>query len=137
MIAIAILAVVALAAVSFWLISRRRPAPDRHPARGHTSAPARKAKAPSQPAASRYGAVEIQTRTSACKAAQDLRGQRFLANEAPALPLPGCSAAQCSCAFVKLSDRRTEDRRLDHAGLGASLFLARSRRDLPGRREDD
>lgn len=137
MIVSAILVVVAIAAASYWLVWRRRPAPVRHPPRGQASVPGRKAKAPGAPAAPRYGAVEIQARNTACEAARSLGGRRFLANEAPALPLPGCTAAQCTCAFVKLSDRRTEDRRLEHAGLGASLFLAKSRREQRGRREDD
>jgi hypothetical protein len=76
-------------------------------------------------------------RHPACEPARGLRGQRYLANEAPALPLPGCTAPHCSCAFVKLSDRRTDDRRLDHAGLSASLFLSKNRRDQGGRRDDD
>jgi hypothetical protein len=137
MIAIAILAVVAAAAVAYWLVQRRRPAPDRQPTRGRAPVPGRKTAATGQPASPRYGAVEIQARHAACEAALKLRGQRYLANEAPALPLAGCTAAQCSCAFVKLSDRRTEDRRLEHAGLSASLFLASNRRARVGRREGD
>lgn len=137
MIAIAILIVVAVSAVIFWLGIRRRPAPDRQAKRSQATAPSRKAAGASRPAAPRFDAVEIQARHTACLAALRLRGKRYLAEEAPALPLPGCTAAQCSCSFVKLADRRTEDRRLEHAGLSASLFRANDRRDRPGRREVD
>jgi len=121
MVAIAILVVIAVAAGSLWLVKRRR----------------RKAEAPGQPAAARFGAVEIQARQGACEAANRLRGRRYLAKEAPALPLPDCTSPQCSCAFVKLSDRRTDDRRIEHSGLGASLFLANNRRNRIGRRDSD
>lgn len=120
MIAIVSFAVVAAAAAILWLAMRRRPAP-----------------VPRSRAATRFDAVEIQARHTACLAALRLRGKRYLAGEAPALPLTGCTAAQCSCSFVKLSDRRTEDRRLEHEGLSASLFRANDRRDRAGRREDD
>lgn len=137
MIPIAILVVIAVAAAGFWLARRRRPAPDRRPVRGQKSVPGRKGEAPAQPSATGFGAVEIQMRHAACDAARALSGRRYLANEAPALPLPGCTAAQCKCSFVKLSDRRTEDRRLEHAGLSSSLFLANDRRDRSGRRDKD
>ncbi len=137
MIAIATFAVVAVTAAIVWLALLRRPAPDRQARRSRVSGPGGKAAAPASPAASRFDAVEIQARHTACLAALRLRGKRYLAGEAPALPLPGCTAVQCSCSFAKLSDRRTEDRRLEHAGLSASLFRANDRRDQAGRREDD
>jgi len=137
MIAVAISAVIVVLIMSYWLARRRRSAPSQQSTRGHAAAKGRKPEARSRPTAPRFDAVEIQARHAACDAAHQLRGRRYLANEAPALPLPGCTAAQCSCSFVKLSDRRTEDRRLEHGGLSASLFLANNRRDDDGRREDD
>jgi hypothetical protein len=91
---------------------------------------------PSRPVkpAGRFGAVEIRTRAGACDAARKLEGQRFLARSAPALPLPECSAAQCVCSFGKLSDRRSEGRRLVHGGLSASMFVASNRREKRDRR---
>jgi hypothetical protein len=85
----------------------------------------------------RFAAVEIRPRNDACEAAHALEGQRFLSNQAPALPLEGCSATQCGCRFVKLSDRRDEERRLGHEGLKASMFLNADRRNQTGRRDAD
>jgi len=137
MIAIAILVVLALAALTWWMLRQRQPAPERHSVRSQPSVAARKPEAQSKPVAPRYDAVEIDARYAACEAAVALRGRRFLSKEAPALPLRECNAEQCSCVFVKHSDRRADERRLDHAGLGASLHLANNRRQRRGRREDD
>jgi hypothetical protein len=105
---------------AYWLASRRRPARDRASAAAKTPR--------------RFGAVEIRIRHGACEAARALEGQRFLSRDAPALPLPGCGAPQCSCTFAKLSDRRTEQRRLEHGGLTVSMFLTSSRRQKRDRR---
>jgi hypothetical protein len=78
--------------------------------------------------------VEIRTRSGACEPARALEGQRFLAKDAPALPLPSCDVAKCSCTFAKLSDRRTEDRRFEHGGLSAAMFLKTNRRAKRERR---
>lgn len=37
--------------------------------------------------------------------------QRFLWNEAPQLPLPGCTLERCRCRYVHYRDRREQDRR--------------------------
>jgi hypothetical protein len=87
-----------------------------------------------RPAGGRFGAVEIRIRSGACRAARTLEGQRLLSKEAPALPLPECTAVQCSCKFTKWSDRRSEGRRLEHGGLSASIFLANNRRTRRERR---
>ncbi len=81
-----------------------------------------------------FGAVEIRVSGGACLPARSLKGQRFLSREAPALPLPDCTAAQCTCKFTKWSDRRSESRRLEHGGLSASIFLANNRRTKRERR---
>ena len=123
MMPIAVLAVfLLLAAVGYWLTARRR---------------APKQVRRKQPAAPQFGAVEIRARAAACEAARALQGRRYLSSEAPALPLAACTATACSCAFVKLSDRRTDERRLEHASLSASMFLAENRRRRSGRREED
>ena len=101
----------------YWLkSSRRQPA-------------ARPAKA-----GGRFGGVEIRTRSSACAAAHELEGKRFLSKNAPALPLPKCTEARCSCTFAKLKDRRSDSRRIEHGALSASLFLATNRRKNRDRR---
>jgi hypothetical protein len=115
-------ALVAAAGAAYWLLFRRRAAPQDPVARQ------------TKPAGGRFGAVEIRTRSGACQAARSLEGQRFLAKQAPALPLAACTAVQCSCKFAKWSDRRSEGRRLEHGGLSASIFLANNRRTRRDRR---
>lgn len=55
--------------------------------------------------------VEIRTRGEACDAFTRLRGKRFLAVDAPRLPLPGCASRHCRCSYVHHRDRRVEERR--------------------------
>jgi hypothetical protein len=112
----------ASAGAAYWLAARReapRPAPP----------PGPRAKA-----GGRFGAVQIRPRKGACRAAQLLQGHRFLAKDAPALPLRECKAPRCSCTFSKLPDRRSDGRRLEHGGLSASLFVAMNRRTKRDRR---
>jgi hypothetical protein len=110
----------AAAAAGYWLAARRRNAPKPEP----------RDKKP----AGRFGAVAIRVRKGACDAARALEGQRFLAKDAPPLPLPQCTSAQCSCGFAKLSDRRTEGRRFELGGLSAAQFLTTNRRQKRDRR---
>ena len=58
-----------------------------------------------------YHCVEVKTGNYACEAAAKLGEVRFLPNEAPSLPLPGCSAPKCACSFVHYDDRRDDIRR--------------------------
>lgn len=59
-----------------------------------------------------YHAVSIRFESSACAAAKDMSGRRFLATAAPRLPLPGCDVLGCKCRFAHHDDRRTgKDRR--------------------------
>jgi|SRR3954451_5714235 len=87
-------------------------------------------------AAEKFAAVEIR-RGGGCRAARALDGQRFLANQSPALPLAGCTKKRCDCHFAKLSDRRTDDRRWGHDGLSAAMFNTAQRRKLADRRDTD
>jgi hypothetical protein len=138
MIVIAILIVVGvIAAAIYWVAMQRESAQDRYTARGRSSASGRQVEAATKPAAPLYAGVEIRVRDTACEAAVAMSGRRFLTNEAPALPLAGCTVPHCTCAFVKFSDRRTEDRRLEHSALSTSIFLANNRRERKGRREGD
>jgi hypothetical protein len=130
-----IAALVVAAGMGYWLVARARLRA------GGTSAHTAKAGPGPTPAKTalaktggRYAAVEIRARGGACRAATELQGQRFLAKNAPALPLPKCTATQCACAFSKLPDRRTEGRRLDFGGLHASQFLHNNRRTKRDRR---
>jgi hypothetical protein len=117
----ALLAALAVAAGAVYRLAARRPVPPRGPA-------------PSAKAGGRFGAVQIRPRGGACRAARLLAKHRFLAKNAPALPLRECMAARCACTFSKLPDRRSDGRRLDHGRLTASLFLAASRRQKRDRR---
>lgn len=123
MIPIAILVAIALLAAAGWWWARSSKA--RH-------VPSRTARA-----AERFASVEIRRRSGACDAAHALEGQRFLANQSPALPLVGCTKPRCDCTFAKLSDRRTDDRRWGNDGLSAAMFIKAQRRKQAGRRDAD
>jgi hypothetical protein len=120
MIVACVAALALLAGATWWLVVRRARA---------TAAP----QAPTK-AGGRFGGVEIRTRNGACDAARELVGKRFLAKNAPPLPLPSCAAARCACSFTKLADRRTDGRRWQPAGMAASLFQATNRRKQCDRR---
>ncbi len=55
----------------------------------------------------RYPAVSIRTFRQGCPAVESLKGQRFLPEEAPQLPLPNCTWASCNCVYAHHTDRRT------------------------------
>jgi hypothetical protein len=57
-----------------------------------------------------YHAVSIDPVPFSCTAAHAIRTQRFLSEEAPALPLAKCSAQQCQCRYIHYPDRRSGDR---------------------------
>src|SRR5262245_27956165 len=83
----------------------------------------------------RFAAVQIRPRLEACRAAQAIEGVRYLAKDAPALPLPKCTEKKtCSCVFSKLRDRRTGGRRRATGGLRGTLLIAAKRRNAPDHR---
>ncbi len=55
-----------------------------------------------------FEALSIQIPHHPCQAARELRGQRFLAEEMPELPLPGCDR---ECTFIYHRERRDEQNR--------------------------
>lgn len=59
----------------------------------------------------RYHCVEIRSGNAACRAVRSLELTRFLSDEAPRLPVPGCTAQKCTCRYVHFEDRRQQDRR--------------------------
>jgi len=95
---------------------------------------------PAQKDRAKYHAVLIKPGAYACSAANEIAGQRFLATEAPNLPLPGCDAAECDCHFTHHNDRRTgKDRRspFTSGGLAAATgTFAGERRKGEDRRDD-
>jgi hypothetical protein len=86
-----------------------------------------------------YHSVTINApRDNACRAALDCAGQRFLATQAPALPLAGCDIARCTCRYVHHDDRRADGRRASDGVTGIYRnWFEEERRDSSGRREDD
>ena len=85
-----------------------------------------------------YHAVSIKFATSACRAARDMAGRRFLSGAAPRLPLPDCDVLECKCRFVHHADRRSgTDRRSQFQGglkLTDTNTFERERRREPDRR---
>ena len=80
------------------------------------------------PVTNPWHAVSIEGAHPACKTASRLKGQRFLAREAPTLPLADCSPQHCRCRF-----RHQEDRRRSFESLTTgSLTLP-----IPRRRAED
>lgn len=66
-----------------------------------------------------YHCVAIKPRSDACEAVRRLEGKRFLADEAPHIPLVGCTVAACRCMYMHYEDRRDEERRSPyHANAG-------------------
>ena len=94
-------------AVIAWFYLRRRSAA------GKPDEPA----ATGQAQDTKFHAVSIKYGKDACEAAKNVTGQRFLGDEAPRLPLPGCDAEVCECRFVHHDDRRSgKDRRSPFGG---------------------
>jgi len=84
-----------------------------------------------------YHSVSIRLGKHACEAAKALVEQRFLAKEAPRLPLQKCDAASCTCAFVHHEDRRQEGRRAEDYDKKSPPFEGHNARNgVPRRRSD-
>ncbi len=85
-----------------------------------------------------WSAVRIAPDAEACPKATALQNKRFLARDAPALPLKGCTrSAACKCAYRHYADRRAGPRR-DAAPVAARpLRAAPERRAARGRRGSD
>lgn len=92
-------------------------APDRTrtPARGQSPAP----EGLKRRLARKFHGVSVKPGPGACAAARDLVGQRFLPEEAPAMPLAACDQQKCVCAYSHHASRRdAEDRRSGWGGFG-------------------
>jgi len=86
----------------------------------------------------KYAAVSIQSFGRGCEAATALRGRRFLAGEAPSLPLPECGSERCGCRYFHHVDRRTGNLDRRRAGGGHEApASADEQRDGSGRRAKD
>jgi hypothetical protein len=66
-----------------------------------------------------WHAVSVISERYCCDAARALLGRRFLAAEAPRLPLQGCTSGEaCTCKYRHYEDRRGQPRRKeDISGL--------------------
>lgn len=59
----------------------------------------------------KYHCVAVHGGNLACDSAKRLETIRFLPDEAPGLPVPGCNAQTCTCIYVHYDNRRQEYRR--------------------------
>jgi len=88
-----------------------------------------------------FHAVSIEPAEGCCAAVEAIRVQRFLSEEAPALPLAECASSDCQCRYVHHADRRSgaRDRRLsppEHPDE-IEFWSQRDRRGSEGRRQGD
>lgn len=84
----------------------------------------------------RYAAVSVHTFRGGCPAAEEIKGRRFLVDEAPMLPLADCSWSKCNCRYAHHSDRRSGTRDRRHTAPAAA-WAGRERREQTGRRASD
>jgi hypothetical protein len=105
--------------------------------RGSTDA-RRSPRAPVKSADTRFRAVSIRPGEGSCEAARQLAPLRFLYGKSPALPLPECDAASCTCRYVHFSDRRSGvDRRAAYDWERERSLTKVNRRLNNGRRSTD
>ena len=89
----------------------------------------------------RFPGVSVNAAPKCCLAAQLVEGARFHPDDAPALPLPGCTEKLCKCTYVHHSDRRSgtlDRRRLTGLKKDYLLFFGcEDHREGRGRRASD
>ena len=85
----------------------------------------------------KYHCVSIKPNGFACEVVKDIAGKRFLSDEAPAFPLPGCDAKLCKCRYVHYDDRRHKQRRAIDRGFPKNNHRNDERRLKKGRRKSD
>jgi len=87
----------------------------------------------------KWHAVTVVLREASCAAATMCRSSRYLAGEAPRLPLPKCPhPEECPCTYRHFDDRRGGARRgADIGGLRDGGKKAGNRRLSKGRRATD
>jgi hypothetical protein len=84
-----------------------------------------------------WHAVSVAPGVPACLAAAKVRGQRFLAAEAPRLPLPDCTLmTTCKCTYKHFADRRAGTRRAADRGM-LGRYVGPERRAGRSRRAED
>ena len=76
-----------------------------------------------------FQAIAIYRGLEACDMARKFSEHRFLAREAPTLPLQGCTMSQtCLCRYLKFRDRRAEARRLNDFSAATRMYSQSERR---------
>lgn len=91
---------------------------------------------PANTASLAFYAASVVPDEAACAAALATAGQRYLASEAPRIPLPDCTKPlQCQCRLARFNDRRRTDRR--DALSFSRWYSGIERRRGPGRRSSD
>jgi len=87
----------------------------------------------------KWHAVKVGLQGTSCALATLCRRERFLASEAPALPLPGCDRPEtCPCTYRHYTDRRAGPRRTDDLPRNPKPEVVdRNRRAARGRRTVD
>jgi hypothetical protein len=88
-------------------------------------------------ASRRWHAVAIVPTAASCAAAQTCKGTRYLACEAPPLPLAECDARRCGCRYAHFDDRRRGPRRADEKTGALPKPVAVDQRGHRGRRSTD
>ena len=83
-----------------------------------------------------HHALSIEPGPKCCDKARELKNQRFLASEAPTLPLRQCETVSCTCRYAHHSDRRRTKGRRDQLRIRRGHEL-NDRREGSGRRADD
>lgn len=96
----------------FWLM--RKPAKPKH-----VAVPSRQ-----KQVSSRHGELDrmresgqfwgVEIHQAGCPAAKAHAGKQYSLDEAPHLPLEGCSAPHCSCMYLGLKEHRVKQRRVGH-----------------------
>ncbi len=86
-----------------------------------------------------FHGVSIDSRNQVmCNAAAELHGRRFLADEAPRLPLDAClTPSTCHCVYKHFDDRRTGLRRDSDEGLPGNVHPVDVRYGVGRRVTDD
>ena len=93
--------------------TNRKPTSTKPTSTQPTSATNGKSKASNQ--AEQWGVrISAPAKERACPQAQELLGKEFPIGKKPSLPLPDCPYPhQCECHYIKLFDRRRQERRSD------------------------
>lgn len=86
-----------------------------------------------------WRAVKVKTGLMCCKEAEKMRGQIYLAAEAPVFPIKGCKVAECECKYIHKDDRRDGDERRESTEFLNDLYGMhdKDRRKTKGRRKSD